>query len=141
MKTLVLLAAILTASVVQAEGKKPAAKDEDRILGTWEMVSGEKGGEPAPDKLVKTLRLTFKTEGKLHVQAKDEDKDGTWKIDATKKPRQIEIMAEDKTLEGIYELDGDNLKLCVSEGGSRPSEFKSPEGSKTMLLVLKRQKK
>ena len=32
------------------------------------------------------------------------------------------------------------LKLCLGEG-SRPAEFKSPEGSKIMLMVLKRQKK
>src|SRR4051812_25263699 len=141
MKTLTLLAAFLIPSSLQAEDKKPAAKDDDKIQGTWQMVSGEKGGNPAPDKFVQAFRLTFKAGWKITAQSKGEEKDGTYKIDSSKKPRQIEISIDGKTLEGIYELDGDGLKLCLSEGGARPAEFKSPEGSKTMLMVLKRQKK
>src|SRR4051812_37828170 len=140
MKTLTLLAAFLIPSALQAEGKKPAAKDEDKIQGTWQMVSGEKGGNAAPDKFVQAFRLTFKAEGKITAVSKGEEKEGTFKVDAAKKPRQIEISIEGKTLEGIYELDGDGLKLCLGEG-SRPAEFKSPEGSKTMLMMLKREKK
>ncbi len=142
MKTLTMLAAVsLTVLAVRAD-KKPADKDEDRIRGTWKMVSGDKGGEKAPEDLVKRFRLTLKADGKLTVVAKEDgDQEGTYKLDTGKKPKQIDITVDDKMMEGIYELDGDNLKLCVAEAGSRPTEFKAPEGSKVMLIVLKREKK
>ena len=41
----------------------------------------------------------------------------------------------------IYELDGDNLKVCSTEGGQRPKEFTAREGSKCSLAVWKRMKK
>lgn len=131
---------VSTLTAVRAEDKKPT-KDEDKIVGTWQMVSGEKGGQQAPEKFVQSFRLTFKGEGKLSATAKgNKEEDGTFKLDAGKKPRQLEISIDGKTLEGIYELDGDNLKLCLGEG-ERPSEFKSPVGSKTMVMLLKREKK
>jgi hypothetical protein len=43
---------------------------------------------------------------------------------------------------GIYELNGDTLRICRAEAGEeRPMEFKSKEGTQTILSVAKRQKK
>src|SRR5205085_260810 len=82
MTTFVLmLAAFLPIQILAEEGKKPPVKDEDGIRGAWVMVSGEKGGEAAPDKLVKNFRITFAAEGKLMVRAKNEDEEGTFKLD------------------------------------------------------------
>ena len=42
---------------------------------------------------------------------------------------------------GIYELDGDTLKVCYAiDGGKRPAEFKAKPGSKHVLIVFKRLK-
>ena len=42
---------------------------------------------------------------------------------------------------GIYEIDGDTLKVCFDpEGKKRPTEFKTASGSQT-LVVHKRLKK
>lgn len=143
MKTFVAALAVFlpVPAILAEEGKKPAAKDEDSIRGSWVMVSGDKGGEPAPEKFVKTFRMTFAAAGKLTAREKEEDQEGTFKLDAAKKPRHIDISIDGKMLEGIYALEGDSLKLCVSEGSGRPADFKSPEGSKVMVIVLKRDKK
>ena len=46
-----------------------------------------------------------------------------------------------KTMLGIYELTGDTYKVCFAlPGGERPKEFASKPGSKTMLIVMKREK-
>ena len=142
-KTLVvLLALLLTATASQAAEDKKAEKDEDKIVGAWVMVSGERGGEKAPDKLVKSFRLTYAAGGKVTVRSKqDKEEEGTFKLDASKKPAQIDLKVGDKSLEGIYTLEGDNLKLCLAEAGERPTEFKSADGSKTMLMILRREKK
>jgi hypothetical protein len=48
---------------------------------------------------------------------------------------------KDAVLEGVYEVKGDDLKLCVMVfGKDRPTEFKSGEGSSVAMLTLKRQK-
>ena len=141
MNSMVLLAAVLLVPVLSGEeGKKPA-KDEDAIKGAWTMESGTRGGEAASEKLVKNFRVTFAADGKLTVRTKDKDEEGTFKLDATKKPKEINFGVNGKNLEGIYTLEGDTLKLCVAEEGGRPAEFKSPEGTKTMLMTLKREKK
>src|SRR5207247_10509674 len=49
----------------------------------------------------------------------------------------------EKTNPAIYELDGDELKLCMSnEPGTnkRPAELASKEGSKLLLMTFKRAK-
>jgi hypothetical protein len=43
---------------------------------------------------------------------------------------------------GIYEIDGDTLRVCFDpEGKKRPTEFKSASGSQTFVNVHKRAKK
>lgn len=52
-------------------------------------------------------------------------------------------LLRDKTWEAVYQLDGDNLKLCYAEadsGKARPSQFKTEADSGLMLVILKRDK-
>ncbi len=71
---------------------------------------------------------------------------GIWKIDATKTPKEIDVMDEtgvknDKTKLGIYEIDGDTYKYCLAPAGKpRPTEFTSKEGTGCSLGVSKREK-
>jgi uncharacterized protein (TIGR03067 family) len=123
------------ALVAQGGGKK------DSIEGTWVFVSGVKGGEKAPEKDTKGAMLTF-AGGKLTVNHDGKTEEGTYKTDATQKPPQLEVTMKDKTHKGIYEVKGDTLRICM--GGpdeDRPTQFQSPAGSKTMLIVLRREKK
>ena len=71
---------------------------------------------------------------------------GTFKIDPTKTPKEIDVMDEsgvknDKTKLGIYALDGDTYKYCLAPAGKpRPTEFTSKAGSGHSLGVSKREK-
>jgi hypothetical protein len=64
--------------------------------------------------------------------------------DAAAKPKAIDLdNGGGKTWDCVYSLDGDTLKICapMMPGGDRPTEVASMEGSKTRLLVLKREAK
>jgi uncharacterized protein (TIGR03067 family) len=137
-KAVVLLAVVFASASVVAGGDAKA--DLKKLTGTWSIVSAQKGGGELPANELKELRLIFNGD-KLSARFGEKSKDGTFKIDPSKKPKQIDITLMDKTAEGIYRFKGDNLELCLSEPGEpRPTEFKSAEGSKTFLFVLKREK-
>ena len=66
------------------------------------------------------------------------------KVDATKTPRTLDVTPEDgpekgKTVPCIYEIKGDELRVCTAEAGTgRPTEFSAKEGSGWTLLTFKR---
>src|SRR5262249_8107456 len=125
MKRFAMLTALICGLSVRANDKKPAEKDEDKLSGTWQMVSGSKGGEKPPDEYVKTFRVTFKGEGKLTLHFKGEDMESTFKIDAKKNPKWIDFDEGENSTPGIYEVDGDTLKICMGKRiEGRPTDFK-----------------
>jgi uncharacterized protein (TIGR03067 family) len=115
-----------------------AKKELKKFEGTWSVVSAEKGGEKAPDNDISKIKLVFSGE-KITYKEGDESKEGTIKIDPSKKPAHIDISLDGKNYLGIYSLTKGELKLCVDEG-VRPTEFATQAGSKTMLAVLKLEK-
>jgi uncharacterized protein (TIGR03067 family) len=100
-------------------GCQAAPDDNKSLQGTWTLVSGEKDGEPLPEQDIKNSKLTIA--GDTHtVQVGEMIIKGTHKLDATKKPKQIDLTYESgpnkgKTLLGIYELEGDESEGTRSE--------------------------
>jgi len=78
-----------------------------------------------------------------HLAKDATSKAGTIKLDATKKPKQIDTISTTKeVMRGIYEMDGDGYKVCFAPVGKpRPSKFASEPGSGHILQVWARQKK
>src|SRR5205823_12704263 len=71
--------------------------------------------------------------------------EGIYHLDPSKSPKQIDftILGEvKKTGLGIYQLDGDTLKLCLSidpaKVDQRPKEFAAKAGEKRVVLTLRR---
>jgi uncharacterized protein (TIGR03067 family) len=124
------------------------AKDT-KLKGTWTAVTAEKGGQEQADAGDHTLTFdgdTFTISRKGQTFLK-----GTFKVDETQKPKTIDMEIKEspkeehkgKTVLGIYELDGDNLKWCAANPGAteRPKSFKTEAGSDLLLVTLKREKK
>jgi uncharacterized protein (TIGR03067 family) len=115
-----------------------------KIQGTWKFVSQEMAGKSRPAEDVAKLTITFDgdkwtvREGTNVVQA------GTHKFDASKKPVTIDAAVTEgegkgSTMLGIYERDGDTMKVCFDpQGKARPTSFKAGEGQ--FSATLKREK-
>ncbi len=141
MKTLLPVLSLTGFLVIAAAQAQDNAKDLD---GKWVVVSAERDGK-ADDNLKGAVRVN--AGGKYTVTPKDgKPIPGAFKVDATKKPRTMDMMPEEgrykgKTLLGVYEVDGDTLKVCFAEPGKdRPTEFISKAGSGHVLVLHKRVK-
>jgi RNA polymerase sigma factor (sigma-70 family) len=127
-------------------GKKPVP-DRQAIQGTWDVVAFIQDGKERPEEakkrkfIITPTRILQKYDGRL-------DKDTLlYQLDPDAKPKAIDLERADrpgdpdKSAPGVYELQGDTLKLCVPKDtrkGQRPEEVASRPGSETVLFVLKR---
>jgi uncharacterized protein (TIGR03067 family) len=136
------LAALIVAAAAGRRADARDDKDDKKAFeGTWVVQSAEEAGQPQGE--LDKARFTFK-EDKLSIKLKDE-KDATeltFKLDATKKTIDITPANEKAAVgEGLYEISGDTLKLCVADVGvaKRPGELKAKEKGVT-LITLKKEK-
>ena len=134
-------------AIGRAGAQDDAAKKEMKKLeGTWATVSIEAAGQKVTDEdKIKTRKLTTKGD-KYMLKVGDETVQGTIEINPTKKPKTIDVKPDSgsnkgKTLLGIYELDGDNLKICLAAPGKeRPTAFATASENGQQLVVYKREK-
>jgi uncharacterized protein (TIGR03067 family) len=124
---------------------EPAAqKDLERLQGTWNLVSAKKDGQPLAAEKVERTTIVF--EGNtFRFPGLAEDvtsKEGTVRLDATKKPKRMDATSTDgEVMLGIYELEEDRYKVCFAPAGKpRPGAFTSQPGSGYILQVWQRKK-
>ena len=143
----VAVAAFVVGAGVLTAGDEDEAikKDRKQMAGTWRVISYEKDGKKAPADQLEKTRSILSDDGKATVQRDGKTiAEGNIKIDPTKKPKQSEATYTEgelkgKTVLGIYEVDGDSMKICFSlPGKDRPTEFSSKPGSGHVLIVYKR---
>ena len=125
------------------------AKELKAMAGTWRPVSAENNGNMSPEGDLKELRWIRDEAGKWALQRSDKTV-LEWtvrRIDATKKPKTIDIEVtggphKGTIYQGIYELDGDTLRVCLAqpESAERPTEFSARKGSGFALSEFKREK-
>lgn len=118
-----------------------AAKEREKLQGVWQVLRQEYDGTDENSGEAKLVIVG----DKMAVKDKQGEKNISWKIDPAKQPKTIDLTMDVNgkaiQLTGIYQLDGDTLKICASEAGqARPTEFASPKGSRLTLFVLKRVK-
>jgi uncharacterized protein (TIGR03067 family) len=115
-------------------------QDLDRLQGTWNIVSLEMDGRKMPcggaQIVVRGNRFTTIAMGAAY--------DGTVVVHQTTAPKSFDLHFEEgpekgNTSLGIYELDGDTWKICLTTRGSgRPKEFAAPPGTGIALESLQR---
>src|SRR5437773_8569560 len=118
--------------------------DLDAMQGTWNLVSAMQDGNALPEDKVKQTTIVFKDDTFRFPGSAEyaTSRKGTIKVDATKTPKQMDaISTEKEVMSGIYELNGDNYKVCFAPVGKpRPDELTSKPGSGYILQVWQRQK-
>jgi uncharacterized protein (TIGR03067 family) len=129
-----------------------AAKQElAKLEGTWRVVQVEENGMKFPEDAIRAAEGSVTVKGDQHTLRHGGQDRGTVtvKVDPTAKPKHYDlIIPKDapgpdagKTLRGIYELDGDNWKLCIDKtGAGRPTDFTAAAGSGRSLVIMKRDK-
>ncbi len=140
-------------SLAEERAKPPHAKpktDNDKLQGTWRVFEMITDGKPNVKEHPDDEADAIFTGDKLVLVAQPAGKkflEFTNKLDATKKPKAIDLTitggtGKGKVAHGIYELDGDTLKLCLPQDvdAARPTEFTSIEGARHVLFTMRRQK-
>jgi uncharacterized protein (TIGR03067 family) len=140
-------AALLLAVTDQTPARQPAEPkpkpDSELIQGPWSVVGLEAGGKAQPEKAFRGNTFTFTKDKAVLKEWAYPSIEYTFALDPTKAPKAIELTTTKggHVVHGMYKLDGDELTLCVSVGGSqRPTEFATKAGGDTETFTLRRLK-
>jgi uncharacterized protein (TIGR03067 family) len=160
-----LLAGIVTGVIVDpmnSHEQQPAKPEKEKLKGDWILVSNESRGiiaelfgqVPEPHKIriasFSGNQLALKIKSGSSTTDGDSFLVGTYHPDSNKTPKTLDVTIDVRggkkaTLQGIYELDGNNLKMSFdSFGEARPTKFpvraKDPEKpfGRLSVLVLRR---
>lgn len=115
------------------------AADQDELQGKWIVQSFEFNGAPV-ETMLQAVR-EFQGDKYTLTSASGETFSGTIKLDESQTPRHIDLVMPDRTLKGIYSIEGDALKIAYTlEGDARPTELASKPGSGVALAIHKRAK-
>jgi uncharacterized protein (TIGR03067 family) len=130
------LAACMLSGAADDKGKKEAEVPS----GTWTVVSNIRGGKEQPNNWSK---VEFK-EKEMSITMKNSKVVVPFitKVDASAPPATIELTSGAERILAIYEIKGDDMKLCFStlHAVSFPTEFSGKEPAMA-LVTLKRDKK
>ena len=121
--------------------------DLEKIQGSWKAVEAEQEKKDATAKELEQMNIRFTFKGdKLRLQKMEPDNqpletDGEFSLNPSTNPKQIDFgIYRGKELlnsRGIYELDGDSLKICFGE--KRPTKFTIATGTDHRVIVFHKQ--
>jgi uncharacterized protein (TIGR03067 family) len=150
LRTVLLLTLGIAAAPQAALGQPPAKTEKEKLIGDWIVVSNQSlgivaeifGQVPEPD----NVRFAVISPTQWNVKAGNDLFRMAYQVDPTKSPKTVDLVIEPSpgkkaTLQGIYDLDGDQLTVCFdSFGEKRPANFppkvKDPEGKRLGTLAL-----
>jgi uncharacterized protein (TIGR03067 family) len=137
----------LTRGDAPVAAKAPATSGggaETEFEGEWRMISGVMDGHTMDEALVKVVRRVTQGNRTTMYAGPQVMMEVEFTSDSSKSPKTIDYVNiaganKGKTRYGIYEFEGDLLKICVSApGAARPTQFQSAPGDGRTLAVWKR---
>jgi uncharacterized protein (TIGR03067 family) len=127
------------AGQVQSEPDAAATEADAALKGVWIFQRAERQGVPASDAPQSSVWLTF-DRGAYRVQSAGEDTRGVYRIDPTRSPKHLDMIPNNgqSTRPAVYEVRGDELRICQSRAGVRPNGFATGADQNLDLLVFRR---
>jgi RNA polymerase sigma-70 factor (ECF subfamily) len=133
------------------EAEQPET-DQRRLQGTWQFVSATQGDKTIrkedlgkDDARWKTITFTGDKVRSVNVNTGGKEVVFHYrvKLNPSRKPKAIDLTALDgpekgETVAGLYELDGDLLRLCVWDQPPRPRALDAKQVSRAYILTFKR---
>jgi RNA polymerase sigma factor (sigma-70 family) len=134
---------------------EPPTEDQDKLQGTWRLVTAENDGlrigEGRPE--LTDSRLVFEkgsftffyTLRSELTEPEAKKAVGDFTLDTKRSPKVMTLAWKERPWnfgrKAIYALDGDTLKLCLSQGDDDklPTDFSANYGSKRLLWTFKRE--
>ncbi len=121
------------------------------MQGDWAAFSFVRDGEKLPDDDAQALFRTVKGRDYTVSRFNKVVGNGSFTLDATKTPKTIDFQptapagqpsGTTKPMLGIYEFDGEKLKMCIAPPGrDRPTAFESKAGTGMTITVWEREMK
>lgn len=146
---LVVIAGVTVSIVLLATMKgDKKGKDDELILGTWKVDTFDTaGGGGPPAEEAEKIRFVFERGGQLRMAGGPTGREmtGTFRLDPAANPKAIDLTLSrpdgaEENVFGLYQLDGDTLRLCFGSGGDeqRPQEIAATRS--TPLVTFRRVK-
>ncbi len=121
----------------------PAAmSDLERVQGDWIAAELIANGNRLDADALANIKLNIKGND-YSVDTENGPSTGTFKLITSSSPKSMDVTTLDgNELPAIYEISGDTFRVCYAvNGGSRPTELKSAEGSDHVSVTYKRKSK
>ena len=119
-------------------------KDLTALQGTWNIVALETDGQTIGGAMLSGSKIIV-SGSRFTTTAMGATYDGTIKVDDAISPKTFDLTftagpEKGNTNYGIYELDGDTWRICLTtRGKARPVEFATRPGTGLALETLKRE--
>jgi uncharacterized protein (TIGR03067 family) len=139
-RLLVCLSLCLLGGAERAEEAAEWRKLED----TWKIVTLDSDGERFEGGFSSFDRVVIEKR-KLIAKRPERTQDwGTLTIDPSTSPKLMDLKEKGYTGEGIYQLEGDRLQICLgrrTDVKERPTQFPKEAQKGVLYLVLEREKR
>ena len=120
--------------------------DASKLQGTWKITTLEMNGAPMPQAMLANAKIVVDGD-RFTSLGMGAEYSGRMTVDESANPKIFAVKFDGdgpesgRTNSAIYELDGDNWRLCVNvSGGPAPSAFATKPGDACALETLVREK-
>ena len=128
----------------ESNSRKAAQEDLKKLQGTWKRISMEVEGNEVPTDALTSWTATYEDD-RLTLSSKEGNyRQAIVTLDPSRKPKALNTWDADgpfadQTVPGIYEIDGDTMKVCFAlPGKKRPEEFTTKRGTAFLYCVYER---
>jgi len=131
------LAVLVALGAVAAPDPDPVQKEIDRLQGSYQLVTAERGGMPLARPNTAKMTITGQT---ITITPEKGDKGVlTFTLNPNRNPKVMKLTQGDQTSPAIYMIYGEYLKICFhKEGKKPPAEFSSPPNTDLTFFICKR---